>query len=39
VTQLAACETAEALLDLTFDTREPDDAQVERLPRSVFWQD
>jgi 8-oxo-dGTP pyrophosphatase MutT (NUDIX family) len=39
LTQLATCETAEAVLDLTFDTREPDDDQVERLPRSVFWQD
>ena len=32
-------QSAEALQDLTFDTPEPEDAQVERLPRSVFWQD
>ena len=37
--ELAACDSAEALAGLTFDTREPDDDEVVRLPRSVFWQD
>ena len=27
------------LLALTIETREPDDDEVDRLPRSVFWQD
>lgn len=37
--ELAACETAAALAALTFETREPDDDEVVRLPRSVFWED
>ncbi len=39
VSRLAECVTAEDLLGLTFETREPDEEQVERMPRSVFWQD
>jgi 8-oxo-dGTP pyrophosphatase MutT (NUDIX family) len=37
--ELAACDTADALAGLTFETREPDDDEVLRLPRSVFWED
>ncbi|HEY7761881.1 MAG TPA: NUDIX hydrolase [Actinomycetota bacterium] len=37
--ELAACETAEAIAALTFETREPADDEVGRLPRSVFWED
>jgi 8-oxo-dGTP pyrophosphatase MutT (NUDIX family) len=36
---LAGAETPGDLLELRIDTREPDDEEVERLPRSVFWQD
>jgi recombination protein RecT len=39
VNQLAACESTDAVLELSFETREPDDDLAERLPRSVFWQD
>jgi hypothetical protein len=27
------------LLDLRFDTREPDPDELQRLPRSTFWPD
>lgn len=37
--ELAACDSAEAIAGLTFETREPDDDEVVRLPRSVFWED
>jgi 8-oxo-dGTP pyrophosphatase MutT (NUDIX family) len=37
--ELAACDTAEAIASLTFETREADDDEVVRLPRSVFWED
>ena len=37
--QLAACRSTEAIVTLTFETREPDDDEVVRLPRSVFWED
>ncbi len=36
---LARAETPAELLELRLRTREPDDEEVERLPRSVFWQD
>ena len=36
---LAACTSAAALLALRITTREADDDEVDRLPRSVFWQD
>jgi 8-oxo-dGTP pyrophosphatase MutT (NUDIX family) len=36
---LARAETLQDLLALRIRTREPDDAELERLPRSVFWQD
>jgi 8-oxo-dGTP pyrophosphatase MutT (NUDIX family) len=34
--ELAACTTAEAIASLRFETREPADDEIERLPRSVF---
>jgi 8-oxo-dGTP pyrophosphatase MutT (NUDIX family) len=37
--QLAACGSVDALARLTFETREPNDDDVVRLPRSVFWED
>jgi 8-oxo-dGTP pyrophosphatase MutT (NUDIX family) len=37
--ELAACDTADAIWALTFETREPHDDEVVRLPRSVFWED
>jgi 8-oxo-dGTP pyrophosphatase MutT (NUDIX family) len=39
VTELARARTADELLALRIVTREPDAQEVERLPRSVFWQD
>jgi 8-oxo-dGTP pyrophosphatase MutT (NUDIX family) len=36
---LAGAETLQDLLALRIRTREPDDEELERLPRSVFWQD
>ena len=36
---LTRCPSAEALLALDIATRDPDDAEVGRLPRSTFWQD
>ncbi len=36
---LAACSTVEELLALEIRTREPDDDELRRLPRSTFWQD
>jgi 8-oxo-dGTP pyrophosphatase MutT (NUDIX family) len=39
VDALARCETVEELLGLRFETREPDEDELARLPRSVFWQD
>ena len=39
VQALARARTPRDLLDLRLLTREPDDAEIERLPRSVFWQD
>jgi len=38
VRALARCADASALLDLRFDTREPDEDELARLPRSLFWQ-
>jgi 8-oxo-dGTP pyrophosphatase MutT (NUDIX family) len=39
VRQLARCANADALMTLSFETREPDEGELARLPRSVFWQD
>jgi hypothetical protein len=36
---LADCRDAEELLGLHIATREPDDDETGRLPRSVFYQD
>ena len=36
---LAACSTVDELLAIRIVTREPDDDEVERLPRPTFWQD
>ncbi|HZD78642.1 MAG TPA: NUDIX domain-containing protein [Actinomycetota bacterium] len=36
---LAACARMEDLLALRIPTREADDHEVARLPRSIFWQD
>ena len=36
---LVVCATAAALLALRIQTREADDDEEDRLPRSVFWQD
>src|SRR3972149_436410 len=35
---LAACDSVADLFALRIDTREPDDDEIERLPRSIFWQ-
>jgi endoribonuclease LACTB2 len=39
VIAISACETVDDLLALRITTREPDDDELERLPRSTFWQD
>lgn len=39
VQALARAATSRDLLDLRLETREPGEAEVEGLPRSVFWQD
>jgi 8-oxo-dGTP pyrophosphatase MutT (NUDIX family) len=36
---IADCASVEELLRLRLATREPDDADVARFPRSTFWQD
>jgi 8-oxo-dGTP pyrophosphatase MutT (NUDIX family) len=39
ISALAACTDARAVLDLRIETREPDDDDLTRFPRSVFFQD
>lgn len=39
VSAIATCATLDDLLGLQIETREPDHDELERLPRSVFWQD
>ena len=39
VSEIAACRSVDDLFALSIDTREPDDDELERLPRSTFWQD
>ena len=39
VTEIAACRSVDDLFALSIVTREPDDDELERLPRSTFWQD
>jgi 8-oxo-dGTP pyrophosphatase MutT (NUDIX family) len=36
---LAECDTVDEVLSLRFETREPDEAEVDTLPSSVFWED
>ncbi len=36
---LAECETVDDVIALRFETREPDEAEVETLPSSVFWEE
>lgn len=38
VTQLARCEGSDELLALRFPARDADDDEMDRLPRSVFWE-
>lgn len=37
--ELAGCASMAELMALRIVTREPDDGEADRLPRSVFWQD
>lgn len=39
MTHLARCGSLEEMLALRFTTREPDEAELEELPRSTFWED
>lgn len=39
VSAIAPCESVDELLALRIQTREPDEDELERLPRSTFWQD
>ena len=39
VSEIAACRSVDDLFELSIVTREPDDDELERLPRSTFWQD
>ena len=39
VSEIAGCRSVDDLFELSIDTREPDDDEIERLPRSTFWQD
>lgn len=39
VNEIARCRSVEDLFGLRIMTREPDDDELERLPRSTFWQD
>ena len=39
VSEIAACRSVDDLIALSIVTREPDDEELERLPRSTFWQD
>jgi 8-oxo-dGTP pyrophosphatase MutT (NUDIX family) len=36
---LSTCDSVDDLFALRIDTREPNDDELERLPRSTFWQD
>ena len=37
--EIAACRSVDDLFELSIVTREPDADELERLPRSTFWQD
>jgi 8-oxo-dGTP pyrophosphatase MutT (NUDIX family) len=39
VSEIAACRSVDDVFALSIVTREPDDDELERLPRSTFWQD
>jgi hypothetical protein len=39
VSAISRCRSVADLLTLHISTREPDDDELERLPRSTFWQD
>ena len=39
VTEISGCRSVDDLFGLRIVTREPDDDELERLPRSTFWQD
>lgn len=39
VSEIAACRSVDDLFALSIVPREPDDDELERLPRSTFWQD
>lgn len=39
MSELTACGSSAALMALRLRTREPDDDELDRLPRSVFWED
>jgi 8-oxo-dGTP pyrophosphatase MutT (NUDIX family) len=39
VSAIATCTSVDKLLGLRIETREPVDDELERLPRSTFWQD
>ena len=39
VRAISGCRTVDELLALRIETREPDDDELERHPRSTFWQD
>lgn len=39
VSALARCVSVDELFELRIETREPDEDELARLPRSLFWQD
>ena len=39
VSEIAACRSVDDVFALSIVTREPDDDELARLPRSTFWQD
>jgi 8-oxo-dGTP pyrophosphatase MutT (NUDIX family) len=39
LSEIASCRSVDDLFALAIVTREPDDEELERLPRSTFWQD
>jgi len=39
LSEIASCCSVDDLFALSIVTREPDDEELERLPRSTFWQD
>ena len=39
VNEIAGCRSVDDLFSLSIVTREPDDEELERFPRSTFWQD